>query len=149
MSIHLHHSHKAARQLRCKHCTFAFLVTRCSICNLDTQSHVKCASSHCTCFCLFACRISGKGGSSFDIPVCVLVSTGKANFNPDMTGMSAVARQLQEQQLQARQLVLQQQAASAVAAASKTQREVRLPVRHAQLWVLHHNISILNDCAAV
>ena len=37
---------------------------------------------------------------------------------------AAVARQLQEQQLQARQLVLQQQAASAVAAASKTQREV-------------------------
>ncbi|KAL0024901.1 hypothetical protein WJX77_001165 [Trebouxia sp. C0004] len=35
-----------------------------------------------------------------------------------------IARQLQEQQLQARQLVLQQQAASAVAAASKTQREV-------------------------
>lgn len=31
---------------------------------------------------------------------------------------------MQEQQLQARQLVLQQQAASAVAAASKTQREV-------------------------
>ncbi len=39
--------------------------------------------------------------------------------------LTAVARQLQEQQLQARQLVLQQQAASAVAAASKTQREVR------------------------
>ena len=38
---------------------------------------------------------------------------------------NAVARQLQEQQLQARQLVLQQQAASAVAAASKTQREVK------------------------
>ena len=36
----------------------------------------------------------------------------------------AVARQMQEQQLKARQLVLQQQAASAVAAASKTQREV-------------------------
>lgn len=35
-----------------------------------------------------------------------------------------VARQMQEQQLKARQLVLQQQAASAVAAASKTQREV-------------------------
>lgn len=31
---------------------------------------------------------------------------------------------MQEQQLKARQLVLQQQAASAVAAASKTQREV-------------------------
>ena len=31
---------------------------------------------------------------------------------------------MQEQQLRARQLVLQQQAASAVAAASKTQREV-------------------------
>ena len=41
------------------------------------------------------------------------------------TYVHAVARQLQEQQLQARQLVLQQQAASAVAAASKTQREVR------------------------
>jgi hypothetical protein len=39
----------------------------------------------------------------------------------------AVARQMQEQQLKARQLVLQQQAASAVAAASKTQREVRGP----------------------
>lgn len=36
----------------------------------------------------------------------------------------AVARQMQEQQLRARQLVLQQQALSAVAAASKTQREV-------------------------
>ena len=36
----------------------------------------------------------------------------------------AVARTMQEQQLKARQLVLQQQAASAVAAASKTQREV-------------------------
>lgn len=35
-----------------------------------------------------------------------------------------IARQMQEQQLRARQLVLQQQAASAVAAASKTQREV-------------------------
>jgi splicing factor U2AF subunit len=33
-------------------------------------------------------------------------------------------RSMQEQQLKARQLVLQQQAASAVAAASKTQREV-------------------------
>ena len=41
-------------------------------------------------------------------------------------GACAVARQLQEQQLKARQLVLQQQAASATAAASKTQREVRL-----------------------
>ena len=40
-------------------------------------------------------------------------------------GACAVARQLQEQQLKARQLVLQQQAASATAAASKTQREVR------------------------
>lgn len=38
--------------------------------------------------------------------------------------LSAVARQMQEQQLRARQLVLQQQALSAVAAASKTQREV-------------------------
>ena len=37
---------------------------------------------------------------------------------------AAVARTMQEQQLKARQLVLQQQAASAVAAASKTQREV-------------------------
>lgn len=35
-----------------------------------------------------------------------------------------IQRQMQEQQLRARQLVLQQQAASAVAAASKTQREV-------------------------
>ena len=42
----------------------------------------------------------------------------------DLAVLYAVARQLQEQQLQARQLVLQQQAASAVAAASKTQREV-------------------------
>ena len=41
-------------------------------------------------------------------------------------GSAAVARQMQEQQLKARQLVLQQQAASATAAASKTQREVRL-----------------------
>ena len=39
----------------------------------------------------------------------------------------AVARTMQEQQLKARQLVLQQQAASAVAAASKTQREVCSP----------------------
>lgn len=37
----------------------------------------------------------------------------------------AVAKQMQEQQLRARQMVLQQQAASATAAASKTQREVR------------------------
>jgi len=36
----------------------------------------------------------------------------------------AIARQMQEQQLRARQLVLHQQAASAVIAASKTQREV-------------------------
>ena len=36
----------------------------------------------------------------------------------------AVKRQMAEQQLRARQMVLQQQAASAVAAASKTQREV-------------------------
>jgi len=36
-----------------------------------------------------------------------------------------------EQQLRARQMVLQQQAASAVAAASKTQREVRgCPCEH-------------------
>ena len=42
----------------------------------------------------------------------------------NLASLFAVARQLQEQQLQARQLVLQQQAASAVAAASKTQREV-------------------------
>ena len=40
------------------------------------------------------------------------------------TDPAAVARQMQEQQLRARQAVLQQQAASAVAAASKTQREV-------------------------
>ncbi len=38
----------------------------------------------------------------------------------------AVARQMQEQQLIARQLVLQQQAASAVIAASKIQREVSM-----------------------
>ena len=37
---------------------------------------------------------------------------------------AAIARQMQEQQLRARQLVLHQQAASAVIAASKTQREV-------------------------
>ena len=36
----------------------------------------------------------------------------------------AVKKQMAEQQLRARQMVLQQQAASAVAAASKTQREV-------------------------
>jgi len=36
---------------------------------------------------------------------------------------------MQEQQLLARQMVLQQQAASAVAAASKTQREVRARAR--------------------
>ncbi|BDA43929.1 probable splicing factor U2af large subunit B at C-terminar half [Coccomyxa sp. Obi] len=40
------------------------------------------------------------------------------------TDPAEIARQMQEQQLKARQLVLQQQAASAVAAASKTQREV-------------------------
>ncbi|KAK9915773.1 hypothetical protein WJX75_003978 [Coccomyxa subellipsoidea] len=40
------------------------------------------------------------------------------------TDPQEIARQMQEQQLKARQLVLQQQAASAVAAASKTQREV-------------------------
>lgn len=44
---------------------------------------------------------------------------GNAAMDP-----STIARQMQEQQLRARQLVLQQQAASAVAAASKTQREV-------------------------
>ena len=38
----------------------------------------------------------------------------------------AVRRQMLEQQLKARQMVLAQQASSAVAAASKTQREVRL-----------------------
>jgi hypothetical protein len=38
---------------------------------------------------------------------------------------------MQEQQLRARQLVLQQQAASAIAAASKTQREVGAPACHA------------------
>ncbi len=47
-----------------------------------------------------------------------------------MLPLDVVARQLQEQQLQARQLVLQQQAASAVAAASKTQREVRSDSLH-------------------
>ncbi|KAL4419535.1 hypothetical protein ABPG77_005766 [Micractinium sp. CCAP 211/92] len=40
------------------------------------------------------------------------------------TDPAEIARQMQEQQLRARQLVLQQQALSAVAAASKTQREV-------------------------
>ena len=42
---------------------------------------------------------------------------------------------MQEQQLKARQLVLQQQAASAVAAASKTQREVRGLVWSRCMWV--------------
>ena len=42
--------------------------------------------------------------------------------------VNAVKREMAEQQLRARQMVLQQQAASAVAAASKTQREVRLHV---------------------
>ncbi|KAL4433887.1 hypothetical protein ABPG75_000328 [Micractinium tetrahymenae] len=41
-----------------------------------------------------------------------------------VTDPAEIARQMQEQQLRARQLVLQQQALSAVAAASKTQREV-------------------------
>lgn len=45
--------------------------------------------------------------------------SGSATIDP-----ATIARQMQEQQLRARQLVLQQQAASAVAAASKTQREV-------------------------
>ena len=51
---------------------------------------------------------------------------------------------MQEQQLKARQLVLQQQAASATAAASKTQREVRPPTgpsKHAmpgaRPWTAH------------
>ena len=53
--------------------------------------------------------------------MCLCVTKTVMNMH-----VSAVARQMQEQQLRARQLVLQQQAASAVAAASKTQREVCL-----------------------
>lgn len=54
----------------------------------------------------------------------VLLPEARISTNACKLCVDAVARQLQEQQLQARQLVLQQQAASAVAAASKTQREV-------------------------
>lgn len=44
--------------------------------------------------------------------------------NPNIKDPEEMKRQMAEQQLRARQMVLQQQAASAVAAASKTQREV-------------------------
>jgi splicing factor U2AF subunit len=47
-----------------------------------------------------------------------------AAANQNAIDPSAIARQMQEQQLRARQLVLHQQAASAVIAASKIQREV-------------------------
>ncbi len=57
------------------------------------------------------------GGGSYHDPYAAL-RTGK-QLTPD-----EIKRQMQEQQLKARQLVLQQQASSAVAAASKTQREV-------------------------
>ncbi|KAL4545959.1 hypothetical protein Ndes2526B_g05081 [Nannochloris sp. 'desiccata'] len=50
--------------------------------------------------------------------------TAAAAANRNAIDPSAIARQMQEQQLRARQLVLHQQAASAVIAASKTQREV-------------------------
>ncbi|EFN57106.1 hypothetical protein CHLNCDRAFT_143928 [Chlorella variabilis] len=55
---------------------------------------------------------------NFHDPFAALRSANQA------TDPTEIARQMQEQQLRARQLVLQQQAASAVAAASKTQREV-------------------------
>lgn len=55
---------------------------------------------------------------------CVLLAVLNVAVLPPRPQLPAVARQMQEQQLRARQLVLQQQAASAVAAASKTQREV-------------------------
>lgn len=61
------------------------------------------------------------------------------------THFHAVARQLQEQQLQARQLVLQQQAASAVAAASKTQREVRSDIVHMLTSMYTEDISASID----
>jgi len=57
------------------------------------------------------------GGGSYHDPYAALRS-GKS-LTPE-----EIKRQMQEQQLRARQLVLQQQASSAVAAASKTQREV-------------------------
>lgn len=56
--------------------------------------------------------------AAFQDPFAALRTQTKAMDPAEM------ARQMQEQQLRARQLVLQQQAASAVAAASKTQREV-------------------------
>jgi splicing factor U2AF subunit len=55
---------------------------------------------------------------NFHDPFAALRSANQA------TDPAEIARQMQEQQLRARQLVLQQQAASAVLAASKTQREV-------------------------
>lgn len=56
-------------------------------------------------------------------------------------GDAAVARQMQEQQLKARQLVLQQQAASATAAASKTQREVCTPSQPPHLDIAAHALA--------
>ena len=72
-------------------------------------------------------RRRGRGGSpsgreppiTFHDPFAALRSQHTLSTDP-----AEMARQMQEQQLRARQLVLQQQAASAVAAASKTQREV-------------------------
>ncbi|KAK9808981.1 hypothetical protein WJX72_007369 [[Myrmecia] bisecta] len=57
--------------------------------------------------------------TSYVDPYAALRSNTLKSMDP-----AEIARQMQEQQLKARQLVLQQQAASAVAAASKTQREV-------------------------
>lgn len=54
---------------------------------------------------------------------------------------------MQEQQLRARQLVLQQQAASAVAAASKTQREVRFP-RGGVMQRMSASLPTLRDCTS-
>lgn len=56
-------------------------------------------------------------GSSYMDPYAAMRS--RSTMNPE-----EMKRQMQEQQLKARQLVLAQQASSAVAAASKTQREV-------------------------
>lgn len=67
----------------------------------------------------------------------------------DLTVFYAVARQLQEQQLQARQLVLQQQAASAVAAASKTQREVCYLLHSDHLDCIHWHTRPIAVYAAV
>lgn len=52
---------------------------------------------------------------------------------------------MQEQQLRARQLVLQQQAASAVAAASKTQREVGAAAVRWVLVALHGSFMLLRS----